>query len=1589
MKLQVGERLPGSGPAGQPGGYLIAGIVHETPWMTLYAARKILYNFDFANERCRETDEKEWLDVLLRVCHNSDPETLENVRRRRALVRDEVRVVLANRASTAWPEPVDLLEVPASGEALTARDDEEREPIVVLSRPHGLPLTEWTRGTTSLSHRLALVAELLAFVSGAQREGLLLHTLAPEALVVDPQGRLGYLGSDGVLRQEQGQLANGVWPLADLFPAERYARGYAAPECFDAARPRDARTDWFSAAAVAYFALTGDVADQPGQADPSFEWHARHAERLAGVLRGADAGAVRAWSRSLGADAEKCLAAWPGNLVRVVQRALAHDPEDRPASLGELLEWLASPPPPAPLAALALRLPGGSALRIHYELPISDTALDVFVERCVAADNGHPAKTTTAATGPATGWIETAALPDDAAATYRVRLRVRGDPGQPASAAIVASVADPTPRFLRQFAESAAVANPGGTEPPAISLLFRAVKWTGVADALLASTLPPVRAWATARVADAMKLPANAAEAEPLLWRALQDNDVQVRKLATAGWLSGTLTPPRVTRLFEELARRPVAESRDALQQMHRRGAEASIVRLAEEAAAAAKTASCPECGAAVPQRDLAAHLQAVHDYLEVDGAMLPRAVALAQLWDSVFAEGDRAAHQRLCQMLLPAASGSPPPYIASLTAELARRGDGLLASRWQELPRLTQCLRSEAAAVPFFAPLMRSADPRVREIGRELVLAELTSRLAGVEVTALHVRAQVEALCPPEQLEDAIELCRALPRAGIKAEPVRECLRQLEQQRPVACSVCHALVPGSELETHLRRAHHVYQFRGKTHSLQAMLGVLLDNLCDRRPDRESWVALETITREEYPAEAEGYLATWLGQNLARQPAGQRDHRTGVAAEAIAAGVSGQRMAMVLAGLTDSTWQAAAFQLALEIAVRLPVPLPPAVLAAVQPRLADRRLPAELRLRSAAHLLRTTGSVGAAAVKLLRFLVASPSKTKNIERLHALEQLTGKMPVIDQLVAEIEDQVRMSCPRCGNELRRVEMIQHLWKEHRLMLDGRRVREPWRVIEDWLEDYRVEGDADALERCRRLADQLDAREGRSRLQRLMLQHGIEDNRLRGALLRQAQERNASLCPHCYALVPVADLPLPPPLIIEPDLIEGEGYRVETSDHGVIPTLDIEIPAATVYSGREPGRLLTRLGALVFFAFPLLVLTVLLLAFPPPLDLAWFLPGAMIGGVFLFVIGMIFLAWDSREDPLNRIVDHAWGRLVPELLHLGLARDDHAFLAALAQCSIGHGDIAARADVLERIRKIVDDRVSNGPVAASYLGALWRLTVEDGAEDEDQQDTLPILAAQADRCFDGRLPLSFLSTLLAPLENETWSVADERRLRVLMCQRAFHAGLEVRELLELGRLHGTLGRALDVEHADYIAHLRLLRTLQPSRPWERVGKARTIFEIVQNPEDSEPLLERFQDLLLRVDNVPDMYICARGMQFENAWILEPPQQIDIINRTLFEEGGYHLVIGNYRFWYADEPTQVVARLEKWFRFFFREFRPQLATVYRSRAPVAAQRLLARNGVRCPDCRRRVLPVPGELGITSDPPRREEGVVVALPG
>src|SRR4051794_21944145 len=160
MKLQVGERLEGTGPEVQPGGYVVTSVVRETPWYGLYTGKKIFYNFDFTAKRLRETEEVEWLDVFLRTVRYPVLDEVLYISRRRALARAEVRLTLGNRRSNLWPEPIDLLELENTRDPFACSGPEQdTEPVAVFARPHGRFSEEWQREILPVSALLGVLAE--------------------------------------------------------------------------------------------------------------------------------------------------------------------------------------------------------------------------------------------------------------------------------------------------------------------------------------------------------------------------------------------------------------------------------------------------------------------------------------------------------------------------------------------------------------------------------------------------------------------------------------------------------------------------------------------------------------------------------------------------------------------------------------------------------------------------------------------------------------------------------------------------------------------------------------------------------------------------------------------------------------------------------------------------------------------------------------------------------------------------------------------------------------------------------------------------------------------------------------------------------------------------------------------------------------------------------------------------------------------------------------------------------------------------------------------------------------------------------------
>ena len=273
-----------------------------------------------------------------------------------------------------------------------------------------------------------------------------------------------------------------------------------------------------------------------------------------------------------------------------------------------------------------------------------------------------------------------------------------------------------------------------------------------------------------------------------------------------------------------------------------------------------------------------------------------------------------------------------------------------------------------------------------------------------------------------------------------------------------LACPVCGASLTSAGYEAHLRQAHRLHVFRGVRATYTETLTTLLNLLAATPPDAEAWRVLAALMREEHGARAPTVLAALLGALLTRVD----DARRTAAVNRLADLVAGDCDARLTTALA-ADGEPPARLLALAVVARQTPPFDPALLQPLRSLLLDRRLPVEAQIAAVAALMRSAGLDSPLAAEFLRRLVSGLGKTQAVERLREFERLHGSARTIDALCAELEEQMRMSCPRCSVQLRRPAMIRHLWDEHRLILDGRRVREPWAVLDDWILEHRATGD----------------------------------------------------------------------------------------------------------------------------------------------------------------------------------------------------------------------------------------------------------------------------------------------------------------------------------------------------------------------------------------------------------------------------------------------------------------------------------------------------------------------------------------------
>src|SRR6516165_7784373 len=448
-----------TGPVQQLGGYVITGVVAETPWSALYTAKKVYYNFDFTGKRPRETDDKEWLDVLVRTIQYPVLDDPNYVAGRRELARTEARQVLGNRSSNLWPEPIDLLEVANTRDPFTFGHDGKSgvhpvsldEPIVIFAHPHGQVLSEWQASVLPLASLLAVLAEVLEFMRQAHEGGLLLNGLGPSSLIVDRAGRVHYVGTEMVVAVPANGNRQSSNNWSRFFPPERYPQGFSAPECFDANSVPQRRSDLYAWGSLAYFLLTGERPGQIAQ-DQDHPWaHFRdeHFNRLERSLRGVPPAHVRNWAEQLGVQGSALLDGWPGNILAILRLSLHPDLRRRPGSVAELRSWIVLPPPPPVSAVLALRT-GPKSAKIHVDLREISPGMEMIVRRGAGSKPMTVAEGDNVSVGAPSTIVEDSFIPSDKTIWYSVFASQRHGNATTFSVATHAELMEPaTPHLLR------------------------------------------------------------------------------------------------------------------------------------------------------------------------------------------------------------------------------------------------------------------------------------------------------------------------------------------------------------------------------------------------------------------------------------------------------------------------------------------------------------------------------------------------------------------------------------------------------------------------------------------------------------------------------------------------------------------------------------------------------------------------------------------------------------------------------------------------------------------------------------------------------------------------------------------------------------------------------------------------------------------------------------------------------------------------------------------------------------------------------------------------------------------------------------
>ncbi|MCS6866740.1 MAG: hypothetical protein RMJ56_09140 [Gemmataceae bacterium] len=592
------------------------------------------------------------------------------------------------------------------------------------------------------------------------------------------------------------------------------------------------------------------------------------------------------------------------------------------------------------------------------------------------------------------------------------------------------------------------------------------------------------------------------------------------------------------------------------------------------------------------------------------------------------------------------------------------------------------------------------------------------------------------------------------------------------------------------------------------------------------------------------------------------------------------------------------------------------------MIAGLLPLLANEAIPSPLRLAAAARAIESLPDAITAIRDIVAILSEGLPAVQKLQRLRDLQNRVEKSDALDALVDEAANEFVESCPRCTAVLPHADMVKHLWHEHRLWLVDGKTRRLDRIAQMRRAEYAHHNDPASFETVAELSERV--------LGQWAASTATPDET--HALLTAAGQRGVALCPDCYADVPPALPPLPPPLALAGGRLAGDGHVVS-----VVP--------------RVPPRLSATLVAAA---------TLVLIGGFLHLGIGVVLALAAYGFTYFFCC--------PGESPDDAAITTAWKTLAPSWAD---RRQAARWLTRLCLTSWGRGDPLERANTLQFLVMRARSQLEELPLWA----AAQSLQIHDSTR--FGRDGPEGIAKLVGRALQGDRPAAFAEYVLAAYLSQPRPAGEWKRLRILMLAAAFAAGLTPRDVLAFAAAAPHVARAFTWP-PHQLAMLYGIWTHQPSRPWKRIDEAQTVFEVAErSPQRACRLLLEEPGLLLVCTTAPELeeilgpvLVTLGGVRIGSETLLDANADIRMLNN------GWELLIGTTRH-HLTRPLapEWVQLIKGWLRFRSMVL-GEYPTLYWNDEVRVAPRLLAPFIGVCAECGCRCLPIVGTVARRVDP-------------